>query len=144
MKRTKQTRALAALLMLALTLSLSACGGNGSSGDIWDSALYTEDTELGEGAGTITFECTAGEKTVTFTIHTDAEYLRAALEDNGLIAGDESDYGLYVRTVNGMGADYEADGFYWSLYVDGEYASTGVDTTPVTDGGSYAFVREAA
>ena len=51
---------------------------------------------------------------------------------------------MYVKTVNGMSADYEADGYYWSLYVDGEYATTGVDTTPVADGGSYAFVREAA
>ena len=51
---------------------------------------------------------------------------------------------MYVKSVNGMSADYEADGYYWSLYVDGEYATTGVDTTPVTDGGSYAFVREAA
>ena len=81
---------------------------------------------------------------ITFTIHTDAEYLRAALEDSGLIAGDESEFGMYVKTVNGMSADYEADGYYWSLYVDGEYATTGVDTTPVADGGSYAFVREAA
>ena len=111
---------------------------------VWADALYTEDTELGEGANTITVECTADDKTVTFTIHTDAEYLRAALEGNGLIAGDESEFGMYVKSVNGMSADYEADGYYWSLYVDGEYATTGVDTTPVTDGGSYAFVREAA
>ena len=57
---------------------------------VWADAQYTEDTELGEGANTISVECTADDKTVTFTIHTDAEYLRAALEGNGLIAGDES------------------------------------------------------
>ena len=111
---------------------------------VWADAQYTEDTELGEGAKTITFECTADDKTVAFTIHTDAEYLRAALEDNGLIAGDESEFGMYVKSVNGMSADYEADGYYWSLYVDGDYATSGVDTTPVTDGMSCAFVREAA
>ena len=43
-----------------------------------------------------------------------------------------------------MTADYDADGLYWSLYVGGEYATSGVDTTPVTDGGSYAFVCEEA
>lgn len=157
------------LLALAMVLSLAACGGEDANttpaptatenvaetpaasdgavqeeASVWDSAQYTEDTELGEGANTITFECTAEDRTVTFTIHTDAEYLRAALEDSGLIAGDESEFGMYVKTVNGMSADYEADGYYWSLYVDGEYATTGVDTTPVADGGSYAFVREAA
>ena len=141
MKNRTKAAALAAALLLAL--ALAACGA-GSSGDVWDSALYAEDTELGEGENTIFFECTAGEKTVTFTIHTDSEYLRAVLEENGLISGDESDFGLYVKAVNGMTADYDADGYYWSLYVDGEYASSGVDTTPVTDGGSYAFVREAA
>ena len=138
--RTKMT---ALALALLLCLSLAACGA-GSSGDVWDSALYAEDTELGEGAKTITFECTAAGRTVAFTIHTDAEYLRGALEEHGLIAGDESEFGLYVKSVNGMAADYEADGLYWSLYVDGEYATSGVDTTAVTDGGSYAFVCEAA
>ena len=141
MKNRTKAAALAAALLLAL--ALAACGA-GSSGDVWDSALYAEDTELGEGAKTITFECTAAGRTVAFTIHTDAEYLRGALEEHGLIAGDESEFGLYVKSVNGMAADYEADGLYWSLYVDGEYATSGVDTTPVTDGGSYAFVCEAA
>lgn len=138
--RTKLT---ALALALLLSLSLAACGGEGG-GDVWDSALYASDTELGEGASTITFECTAAGRTVAFTIHTDAEYLRGALEEHGLIAGDESEFGLYVKSVNGMAADYEADGLYWSLYVDGEYATSGVDTTAVTDGGSYAFVCEAA
>lgn len=168
MHKTKKLAAL--LLALAMVFALAACGQAESTpsaaptesaapaaptaevsaspaadeDDIWADAQYTEDTELGEGAMTITFECTAEGKAVTFTIHTDAEFLRAALEDNGLIAGDESEYGMYVKTVNGMTADYDADGCYWSLYVDGEYASTGVDTTPVTDGASYAFVCEAA
>ena len=132
------------LLAAAMTLSLAACGAQQSSGGLWDGASYTEDTELGEGAKTLSVEVTAEDKTITFTIHTDAENLRGALEEHGLIAGDESEFGMYVKSVNGMSADYEADGYYWSLYVDGEYATTGVDTTPVTDGGSYSLVREAA
>ena len=139
--RTKRIAALT--LALLLSLALAACGA-GSGGGIWEGAKYTEDTELGAGAGTISFECTAEGRTVTFTIHTDAEFLRGALEENGLIAGDESEFGLYVKTVNGMTADYDADGLYWSLYVGGKYATSGVDTTPVTDGGSYAFVCEEA
>ena len=142
MKNRTKTGALA--LALLLCLSLAACGGAEGGGSLWDSALYTAGTELGEGAKTITFECTAAGRSVAFTIHTDAEYLRGALEEHGLVAGDESEFGLYVKSVNGMAADYEADGLYWSLYVDGEYATSGVDTTAVTDGGSYAFVCEAA
>ena len=91
MTRTiKRSAALA--LVLALMLSLAACGAKAEG--LWANAAYTEDTELGEGATTITVEVTAEDKTVTFTIHTDGTTLRQALEENGLIAGDESDYGL--------------------------------------------------
>ena len=36
-----------------------------------------------------------------FSISTDAENLRAALEPEGLIQGQESEFGLYVLTVDG-------------------------------------------
>lgn len=137
---TKTTRRSAALVLaLALVLSLTACGAQ-SSGGIWDSAVYTEDTALGEGAKTIAVEVTAEDKTVTLTVSTDAETLRAALEENGLIAGDESEYGLYVKTVNGMTADYDTDGLYWAFYKSGEYLMTGVDTTEISDGEHYELV----
>ena len=141
----KLNTAAALLLILALALSLAACGaGEGEAADLWDGAMYTEDASLGEGAMTITVAVTAGEKTVNLSVATDAENLRDALEPLGLIAGDESELGLYIKTVNGISADYEADGYYWALYIGGEYAATGVDTTPISDGGEYALVREAA
>ena len=77
MTRTiKRSAALA--LVLALMLSLAACGAKAEG--LWANATYTEDTELGEGATTITVEVTAEDKTVTFTIHTDGTTLRQALE----------------------------------------------------------------
>ena len=137
MTRTiKRSAALA--LVLALMLSLAACGAKAEG--LWANATYTEDTELGEGATTITVEVTAEDKTVTFTIHTDGTTLRQALEENSLIAGDESDYGLYVKTVDGMTADYDADGLYWAFYKSGEYLMTGVDTTEIADGEQYELV----
>ncbi len=48
----------------------------------------------------------------------------------------------YVKTVNGITADYDTDGTYWAFYVNGEYAMTGVDSTPVEDGAVYAFKVE--
>ena len=54
-------------------------------------------------------------------------------------AGDEGEYGLYVKTVNGITADYDKDGAYWAFYVNGEYASSGVDSTPIAEGESYCF-----
>ena len=137
MTRTiKRSAALA--LVLALMLSLAACGAKAEG--LWANATYTEDTELGEGATTITVEVTAEDKTVTFTIHTDGTTLRQALEENGLIAGDESDYGLYITTVDGEEAVYENDGAYWAFYVGEDYASQGVETTPVEDGATYSLV----
>ena len=59
----------------------------------------------------------AGQKTITVdvvqldgaetvhTITTEAEFLRGALEQEGIIAGEESDYGLFVTTVDGVTAD---------------------------------------
>lgn len=139
----KTKKAAALLMALALLLALAACG-QAEVGDVWAEAEYGEDAELGEGAAAISVAVTAGDRTVTFTVHTDADNLRGALEPLGLIAGDESELGLYIKSVNGIPADYEADGYYWALYIDGEYAVTGVDATPVTDGGEYALVREAA
>ena len=66
----------------------------------------------------------------------------AALLSLGLIAGEDSDYGLYVKTVNGVTVDYDADGKYWAFYVDGEYAATGVDSTDITAGATYTFKAE--
>ena len=47
-----------------------------------------------------------------------------------------------MKTVNGITLDYDKDGKYWAFYVDGEYATSGVDSTPITDGASYALKAE--
>ena len=49
---------------------------------------------------------------------------------------------MYVKTVNGVTVDYDTDGKYWAFYIDDEYAMTGVDSTPITDGSSYTFKVE--
>jgi len=72
----------------------------------------------------------------SFKIKTDAEYLREALEQEKLISGTESDYGLYVTTVNGITAD-EAKQEWWCFTRDGESIMTGVDVTPISDGEHY-------
>ena len=100
-------------------------------------------TELGEGAKSFTFEVTDVDgSTKYYTVHTDAETVGEALVALGLIAGEDSEYGLYVKTVDGVTLDYDTDGTYWAFYVDGEYATAGVDSTAVTDGASYAFRAE--
>ena len=82
----------------------------------------------------------AEEQSVTFTIKTDKEILGDALLEHDLIAGEEGDYGLYVKVVNGMTADYDVDQSYWAFYKDGEYMMTGVDGTEIADGEHYELV----
>ena len=74
-----------------------------------------------------------------FEIHTDEEMVGAALMDVGLIVGEEGPYGLYVKEVNGISADYDKDKTYWAFYVNDEYGATGVDMTPIEEGNVYSF-----
>ena len=103
-------------------------------------AIYLEDTELGEGAKTFTLEVIVEENTVRFTVHTDRDILGDALLDNGLIDGEEGPYGLYIKVVNGITADYDIDQSYWGFNINGEGAMTGVDGCTVTDGDTYQLV----
>ena len=149
------------ILALALTLSivclmLASCSVLDSLGisdlfgkentekeaSLWDNAKYTSDTELGTGAKTVQVEVKAGGKSITFTIHTDKEILGDALLEHDLIAGEEGAYGLYVKFVNGIEADYDKDQTYWGFYKDGEYMMTGVDSTTITSGDHYELSKD--
>lgn len=108
-----------------------------------DADTQTDVTVLGEGEKTFAFTVVDADGNETaFEIHTDGETVGEALLSLGVIAGDDGDYGLYVKEVNGITADYDVDGTYWAFYVNGEYASTGVDQTAVADGDSYSFKVE--
>ncbi len=103
----------------------------------------TNGNELGQGAVTFTFTVTDKDGNSTeCIIHTDKAMVGEALMEHGLVQGEEGAYGLYVKTVNGITADYNVDKTYWAFYVNGEYAAAGVDKTAVTDGASYAFKVE--
>ena len=78
----------------------------------------------------------------SFEITTEAATVGEALLEEELIAGEDSQYGLYVKTVNGLTLDYDKDGAYWSFYVGDSYAMSGVDTTEIEDGLTYSFREE--
>lgn len=91
----------------------------------------------GEKHITVAVEHLGGE-TREFNITTDAVYLRAALEEAGLIAGEEREYGLWVMTVDGESADESAQQ-WWGYTVNGETAAYGVESQPITDGDRCVF-----
>ena len=71
-----------------------------------------------------------------FTIVTESENLRGALEPEGLIDGTESDFGLFVETVDGETADMGSQE-WWMFSQEGESLPTGVDDTMIADGDHY-------
>ena len=73
-----------------------------------------------------------------FVIHTDAEYLRGAMEEKDLVAGEESQYGLYMLTVDGETVD-ESNQEWWGYTKSGEMVNYGIDTCPIADGDHYEF-----
>ncbi len=119
-----------AIILVVLTLvSLCAC-----------SAKETEGTKV---TFTITIVDGDGNET-TQEIETTKTTVGDALMEKGMLEGEESEYGLYVKAVNGIVADYNTTGTYWAFYIDGEYAMTGVDQTEIKEGVSYMLKVESA
>lgn len=130
-KKTTASRALALLLALVLTMgALAGCGTQTQTAS--QTATATADK-------TITVQVIHGDESAKdFTIATDAETLREAMDQEGLIEGTESEYGLYVTTVDGETAD-ESKQEWWCLTKDGEEWMNGVDSTEIADGDRYEF-----
>ena len=97
--------------------------------------------DLQENNVEFTFNVTMPDGTETsHSVKTSASTVGDALVEAGLIEGNESEYGLYVTTVDGCTLDWDTDHAYWAFYINGEYAMTGVDATPIVEGETYAFV----
>lgn len=128
-------------LVVVLAFSFTACNSKDAAtqNGIWQNATYVNDTEVGEGSKTLNVEVKAEDKIVKFTVHTDESTVGAALLSNNLIAGDDSEYGLYIKVVDGITADYDVDQSYWAFYINDEYALSGADTTEITEGAVYKF-----
>ena len=115
------------LLVMVMALGLVACGNAELKATGASFTVVVADLEGKE----TTFEYTSDKATVG-----------EALIAEGLIEGHETEYGLYVDSVNGVALDWDKDGKYWAFYIDGEYAMTGVDATKITEGATYAFKPE--
>ena len=140
MKKTGLLKSLSlsvCVVLIAVT-ALFTTGGNDSK-----TASTPSETQVSAQTVEFTFKVTdADGKETDFAISTDKKTVGEALLEKNLIAGDDSEYGLYVKTVNGITLDYDKDGMYWAFYVNGEYASAGVDSTDITAGAEYAFKAE--
>ena len=130
------------VLAAALLLTLCACGQKAVGPTVYaDGAVIN--IHQGEPTKTFTVEVVDGQGAMTtVTVKTDLETVGEVLQESGMLQGEAGPYGLYIKTVNGITADYETDGTYWAFYVGGEYAMTGVDMTESVDGAVYTLKVE--
>ena len=155
-------KSFALMLALVLALGMTACGnGESSSSETASSAVSSEvsseavssevaSSEAAPEESAAGEEETTGSKTITLTVvhgdgtsnditvSTDAENLRDALEAEGIIAGEDSSYGMFVQTVDGETAD-DGEQEWWCLTKGGEMWNYGVDDTEIADGDVYEF-----
>ena len=91
------------------------------------------ETEAGSKAYTVTVVHKDGT-VKDFSYRTDEEYLAGALLEEGLVSGEDSQYGLTIITVDGEDAVWEKDNAYWAIWIGEEMAMTGASETLVYDG----------
>ena len=97
-----------------------------------------KETVLGEGDIQFTLKVADYDGTETvYTVNTDKTVVGDALKELGVIEGEEGAYGLYVKKVMGIRADYDLDGKYWAFYINGSYAVSGIDSTDIVHGDVY-------
>ena len=138
---------LCSVLIVAMALITTGCSdnANGKNSSSKESQTASPEKVLVLGQGHTMFEFSVVDKKgneTFFEIHTDKTIVGEALQELDLIQGEDGQYGLYVKTVGGITADYDKDGMYWAFYVNGEYAMSGVDTTEIKEGEQYSFKIE--
>lgn len=130
---------LGGMLIAALTLT-TGCTDNNELPKNPDTNQTT--TVLGEGETTFYFEVHANDTITKYEIHTNQTNVGDALVELNLIEGEESEYGLFIKKVTGIEADYDKDKTYWAFYINDEYAMSGVDTTDIIENDTYSLKKE--
>ena len=135
-----------ASLTLAACL-LAACGSSASSAASESASSEAASSEAVSGAesseaaaeATFTVVDADGNSTEIALSITEGEKLSDALAAAGVISEEEAAVG-FVTTVNGITADYNADGAWWCLTdAAGEMTTVGVADIELHNGDSYAF-----
>ncbi len=130
------------MLIAATALMFTGCGDKEEPAK-QDTVTIQNGDILGTGATAFTLVvCDVEGKEVSAQIQTDKTILGEALLELGLIAGENTEFGLYLKTVNGITLDYDTDGKYWALYINDEYALTGIDSTEIEAGATYTLKAE--
>lgn len=118
-------RSISLLLALVMLFALTACGAKEEApAEAVSFKVIVTDLD--------------GNETI-FNYTSSAATVGEALVAEGLVEGHETEFGLYVDTVNGIIADWDSDQTYWAFYINGEYATTGISDTPITADTTYGL-----
>ena len=118
-------RTLALLLALVMLFAMTACG-----------------KKEAPAAASVSFKVIVTDldgNESSFEYTSSAASVGEVLVTEGLIEGHETEYGLYIDTVNGITADWDKDQTYWAFYINGEYATTGIDSTEIAADTTYGL-----
>lgn len=138
MIKTNKMRIACVLLIVALILGFEGCAVTVSNGG--DDGVAASEIALGEGEKQFLLTVTDSEgDESTYRINTDKETVGDALLELKIIEGEQGPYGMYIKTVNGITADFSDGGNYWAFYVNGEYATAGVDMTQIDESAVYSL-----
>lgn len=86
------------------------------------------------GAKTIVINVIHGDQsTKEFKYQTDEAYLGKVIQEEGLVEGENSQYGLFITSVDGEKAD-DSKQQWWCLTKGGAQVNTSADQTPIADG----------
>lgn len=136
---------LAACLLAACGNSASSAASESVSSEAVSSEAASSEAVSGEEASEAAAEATftvvdadGNSAEIALSI-TEGEKLSDALAAAGIISEEEAAAG-FVTTVNGVTADYDADGAWWCLTDGaGEMTTVGVADIELHNGDSYAF-----
>ena len=129
MKKNKKT--IIAVILLAVLVAALVL--------VWH--FFGPDSETNSFDKTVTVTVIHGDGSEKeFVIGTNEEYLRGALEQEKLVEGGESEFGLFITAVDGETADDASEQWWCVCDSDGNMLMTGVDTTPINDGDAFQIV----
>ena len=145
MKTMNFKKTLSCILCIVLITAMALCttGCNDKTPSAYGTITVTDGATIGEGNTQFNLVITDGEgKATNVVVKTNKTTVGDALLELKVIGGDNGDYGLYIKEVNGVVADYDVNKTYWAFYINGEYAMSGVDTTDIVVGDNYALKVE--
>ena len=126
MKKSKKSGLIALLLLLSLVVAAAAA---------YFLFIPRISTSTDIKTVSVTVRHSDGQEKL-FTLETRAETLGQALEEAGLVVGEDGPYGMYMLSVDGESVD-ESLQQWWCLTKGGQQHNQGVDSTVLTDGDAY-------